>query len=142
MGLASAWQRSWWLAVAASAQGAIFGQPVGPEAPGYRRVVKRPMDLGSVAAKLQAGGYATTGAGNLRSRTCVASAAMCCAQQDAARLPWCHVLVTRPQQAAVAARRHSDSASRPVQRARAWSVSRLEFIAPMLMPAVAADGDI
>ena len=84
------------LAVAASAQGAIFGQPVGPEAPGYRRVVKRPMDLGTVAAGLQAGGYATTGAGNLLPRTCVALAAMCCAQQDAARPPCYHVLVTVP----------------------------------------------
>jgi Bromodomain len=62
------------LAVAASAQGAIFGSPVGPEAPGYRRVVKRPMDLGTVAAKLQAGGYATTGAA-----TCACSHVLYCA---------------------------------------------------------------
>lgn len=49
------------LGIAESPQGAIFGRPVGPEAPGYRRVVRRPMDLGTVAARLQDGGYTTTG---------------------------------------------------------------------------------
>lgn len=63
------------LAVAESPKGAIFSSPVGPEAPGYRRVVKRLMDLGTIAAKLQSGAYTTTGQllANLTRQCCTQS---------------------------------------------------------------------
>lgn len=49
------------MAVADSAEGRIFAHPVGPEAPGYRREIRRPMDLGTVADKLLRGAYTTPG---------------------------------------------------------------------------------
>ncbi len=50
------------LAVVAQPAGAVFAAPVGKEAPGYRREIKRPMDLGTISQRLQQGAYKTPGA--------------------------------------------------------------------------------
>lgn len=48
--------------VARSKVGALFAQPVTEEqAPGYHSVVARPMDLGTIAHRLEAGHYRSLG---------------------------------------------------------------------------------
>ncbi len=49
--------------VARSKVGALFAQPVTEEqAPGYHAAIRRPMDLGTVAQRLEAGRYKSLGA--------------------------------------------------------------------------------
>ena len=49
--------------VARSKAGALFAQPVTEEqAPGYHAVIRRPMDLGTLAERLEAGRYKSLGA--------------------------------------------------------------------------------
>ena len=50
------------LAVAGEPNGLLFSAPVGGEAPGYRREIACPMDLSTIAARLDAGAYASLGA--------------------------------------------------------------------------------
>lgn len=49
--------------VARSKVGVLFAQPVTEEeAPGYHAVIRRPMDLGTIAQRLETGRYKSLGA--------------------------------------------------------------------------------
>ena len=41
--------------------GKPFAEPVPPDTPGYAKVIRKPMDLGTIAANLEAGSYQTLG---------------------------------------------------------------------------------